>query len=52
MLSRVYNRPKCPQCHYRKSADDFRAPGTGEQLPACKQCMRKSQRGGRRQWTA
>lgn len=52
MLSRAYDRPKCPSCQYRKSADEFRDPGTGEPLPACKQCMRTSQRGGRRQWMA
>lgn len=52
MLSRAYDRPKCPACQYRKSAADFRDPGTGEQLPACKQCMRKSQRGGGKRWMA
>ena len=46
MLSRVDHRPKCPQCHYRKSAADFRDPGTGEPLPACKHCLRRQQRGG------
>ncbi|WGI23653.1 hypothetical protein QEN58_09815 [Halomonas alkaliantarctica] len=51
MLSRAYERPKCPACQYRKSAAEFRDPGTGEPLPACKQCMRRQQRGGA-QWMA
>ncbi|MDN3561696.1 hypothetical protein [Vreelandella neptunia] len=51
MTRQAYTQPKCPQCHYRKAASEFRDPATGEALPACKHCMRIAQRGGQR-WTA
>jgi hypothetical protein len=51
MTRQRYTQRKCPQCQYRKAASEFRESGTGAELPACKHCLRKSQR-GRQRWTA
>ena len=46
MHKQAYIQPKCPERHYRKAASEFREPGTGKPLPACKHCLRLRQRGG------
>lgn len=48
MIRQAYIQRKCSTCQYRKAASEFREAGTGAALPACKQCLRKAQRGGAR----
>lgn len=46
-LRTPYVPSKCPDCQRRRRAAEFRDPGTGEPLPACKRCMRIRQRGSK-----